>query len=71
MSTFKDIFWNTSAILVLLVQSLYLYIGLHWKMPGPLYVTQLTQEKLLLQILVNLIQGNLDTMLVSSVLLCF
>ena len=29
-------------------------------MPGSLYMTQLTQEKLLLQILVNVIQGNLD-----------
>ena len=38
-------------------------------MLGPLYVTHLTQDELLLQILVNVVQGNLDTMLVSSVLL--
>ena len=43
MSTFKDIFWNTSAILVLLVQSLYL-LGCIGKCPKKTITTDFSQS---------------------------
>ena len=78
----EHLFWNTKGTLIVLARSLYLlgcivYVALLLRIandveenPRPTLYDIVHPRRLFVQNLVNLMQGNLDKMLVSSVLQC-